>query len=354
MELILDNIVFSLQKAGGISVVWSENMKRLLVDNDIDITCLEYGEQNFLRKKIHPNDNQIINLIPRLSLKLERYLNPSINLKKKNVFHSSYYRCIEQPEIYNITTVHDFTYEYFRTGISKKIHYEQKLKAIRNSEKIICISENTKLDLLKFHPWLPEERIEVIYNGVDETYRVVNDEVDNIPFDNGGYLLYVGDRKSNHKNFNQAVEASIKVNMPLLLVGSALSKKEKQYLDFKLNKDYFLLSGITNEELNLLYNNAFCFLYPSSYEGFGIPILEAQRAGCPIISSNSSSIPEVSGNGAILLNEINSDLISEALNSLRNNNQFKTSLISLGLENSKKFSWDKCFEQTKKVYLNFK
>ena len=301
MKLLLDNIIFSLQKAGGISVVWSENLKRLANDNDIDFKCLDYLGNNIFSKSIKLPEDKLIIKNPRVSLQIERYLSPDVTIKDKTIFHSSYYRSLNDPKVHNITTVHDFTYEYYRKGLPKFIHKTQKYKSIYNSKTIICVSENTKLDLLKFCPGISEEKIKVIYNGVDKDYKVVNENVDFIPFENGGYLLYVGDRKSIYKNFKMAVEASSKVSLPLVIVGGVLSKNEKKYLNTTLRNNYILLSGISNKELNLLYNNAFCFLYPTTYEGFGIPLLEAQRAGCPVISSNISSIPEAASMGLIPL-----------------------------------------------------
>jgi mannosyltransferase len=350
MKLFLDNIIFSIQKGGGISVVWQENLKRLIKDNDLNYTCLEYENKNIFRKKIRIPEDRLLYKKPRISLQIERYLNPKVNSNDKLVFHSSYYRYVKAPNIKNITTVHDFTYEHYRKGLPKLIHHKQKYKAIHNSDTIICISEHTKLDLIKFCPKISEEKIKVVYNGVDTEYRVLDSEIDFIPYEKGEYLLYVGDRKSSHKNFKLAVEASVKVNLPLVIVGRSLDKSEEIYLNTLLFNSFFLLTDISNEILNIVYNNAFCFLYPSSYEGFGIPLLEAQNAGCPIISSNESSIPEIAGNGAILINNIDSFKIAEAINFMKKVENKRSSLINLGLENSKRFSWDKCFSQTKKIY----
>jgi mannosyltransferase len=353
MKLILDNIVFSLQKAGGISVVWKENLKRIIRDNELEFNCLEYGDDNFFRKIIDIPIEKLILQEPRLSLQVERYLKPKIDVNENTIFHSSYYRYIQHPKVHNITTVHDFTYEYYRKGLSRLVHKKQKYAAISNSEKIICVSEYTKLDLLKFCPKIEEDKIRVIHNGVGDEYKVLSDKVDFIPFENGEYLLYVGDRKSEYKNFNMAVETSAKVELPLVIVGGELEELEEKFLKEKLKSKYFSLSKISNKDLNILYNNAFCFLYPSYYEGFGIPLLEAQKAGCPIISSNCSSIPEVAGKGAVLLDNISSDKMADVINSMKTDDKNRKLLIKLGLINSERFSWEKCYDQTKSIYKEF-
>ena len=99
----------------------------------------------------------------------------------------------------------------------------------------------------------------------------------------------------------------------------------------------------------MIYNISFCLLYPSSYEGFGIPIIESMKAGCPVISTNKSSIPEISGNAAILVNKINKKQFVNSIQLLQNKN-LRNKCIRRGIIQAKKFSWDKCFKETIKFY----
>tara|TARA_B110000114_G_C15061007_1_gene385376 strand:+ start:760 stop:1323 length:564 start_codon:yes stop_codon:yes gene_type:complete len=164
MRLILDNIIFNLQNSGGISVVWYELVSRLLKEGNIDSTFLDDSNTNVFRKNLNIPSSQILNHLSILPMSILRYLNVNLD-SDESIFHSSYYRVSNSPKIKNITTVHDFTYELFKKGVPKRIHTLQKTHALNKSDGIICVSENTKADLLSFHPKIKESKIKVIHNG---------------------------------------------------------------------------------------------------------------------------------------------------------------------------------------------
>ena len=350
MKILLDNIIFYLQKRGGISVVWKELITRLLRDG-YKCSFIEYGKtENIMRNGISIEKNNIINKSSTF-LKIKRYFSLTVSSKEKFIFHSSYYRTCRNKAAINITTVHDFTYEYFmkNRGLAYYIHIWQKYKAIRKSDYIICISENTKRDLLKFLPDINPDKICVIYNGVSEDYHklnLINEEL--LPFPLHSYLLFVGER-GHHKNFIKIAKVISETNYNLVIVGSPLSKKELELFKEVDPLRIKVCTGISNEQLNVLYNGALVFVYPSIYEGFGIPVLEAQKAGCPVIAYKGSSIPEIIGDTPLLLETLNEKEIIQKID-LLHDEKLRAKIVEQGIVNSERFSWENTYKEVRNLY----
>lgn len=341
MKLHYDNLIYSLQSAGGISTYWSELTSRFLRD-EVDITFTESLNLNIARKNLPIPESRIIKSNKQKIL-LSRFQDISLPFKEPFIFHSSYNRVTNNPSAKQVVTIHDFVHEKFYGGIRRYLHLHQKNKAIKAAAKIITVSENTKKDLLEYHPQLSESNIEVIYNGVStEFYPIKNKDVVERP-----YLLFIGSR-AYYKNFGFTIDfVNQNKAFDLFIVGSLLNKKEIGVLNLKLPGKWKLFSGVDNEILNKLYNNAYAVIYPSAYEGFGIPLLEAMNAGTPFIALNKSSIPEVAGNAGILVDELDLHQFSNAIDTIASN---RILLVESGFTQAKKFSWEKCYNETKAVY----
>jgi glycosyltransferase involved in cell wall biosynthesis len=285
------------------------------------------------------------------------------HLKKQDfdIFHPTYYEPYFlqylQKKPYVITVydmIHELFPQYFKPG-DKTSAWKKNL--IENAGAVIAISENTKQDILKFTSIDPD-MVHVIHLGNPLDNRNEPGQM-NMIWDRvvpkKPYLLFVGGRGA-YKNFDFFVESVSGIlhkneELQVVCAGSLpFSPREKKSLE-KMNlahKVHYV--KIDDAILKNLYKNAQAFVFPSLYEGFGLPILEAFSQGCPVILSNASSFPEIGGDAAIYFEPHNSESIVQALEKVLYNERYRQELIKKGSERSQLFSWEKTASSTKKVY----
>lgn len=350
MNIFYDNIVFSLQKSGGISRYWQELASRFIADSSSLITFIEQRGQcgNKFREML---DVKNVIYDSGLPVKINRYLPVRLRLGDGCVFHSSYYRDCTDLRAAKVVTVHDFTYEIYVRGLKRVVHTAQKRAAIERADGVICISENTRKDLLRFFPETDPEKIVVVQNGVGDDFRPSEKSRDEIFAEfrlaQDSYAVFIGDR-SGYKNFDTAVKAcALSGHFLLVLGGRAVTDDEKALLDGELKDRYRVFGYMTNEQIKDIFSAADCLLYPSLYEGFGLPVLEAMRCGCPVIASDCSSLPEAAGDAGILVKDMTPHGFAGALQSVGGR---RAELIAKGFAHSANFSWDRCFAETKAFY----
>jgi glycosyltransferase involved in cell wall biosynthesis len=211
---------------------------------------------------------------------------------------------------------------------------------------------------------IPEEKIEVIYFGVGEEYKPSikrDDKADilrKIGIGEGEFILYAMGTIEPRKNIKNLLEAyrlfieKCKKDVSLVLVGIGRFPEDvrEKVEEYNLNGNVILKEGIPEEYMPVLMNSACLFIYPSLYEGFGLPVLEAMACGKAVITSNVSSMPEVVGDAGVLIDPQNIEGISSALRKVILDERFRNDLEKRALDRSRLFSWERCARETLKVY----
>jgi len=352
MDIVFDNIIFSLQKSGGISVYWSELISRIIPNHNFEKYFIETksSHSNIFRNKLNLDNCKILTEKER---SINRILPVNYSIECRNhLFHSSYYRLPGKPKnCFQITTVHDFIPELIEKNLRTRLLSIQKYKSIKSSDAIICVSENTKNDLIKLYPEFIKKEIVVIHNGASPDFYSLNYDFSKEPILEGienPFCLFIG-KRDKYKNFDLAVNYIAKVkDLNLVIVGGGkLRGQEYNLLNSKIKRRFSHLNSVTNQDLNLLYNKAEFLFYPSEYEGFGIPIVEAQKTGCPFIAKRTSSIVELVENKDLLLDELSYSKIDEARLYIKKNRDM---IVKEGIENSKKYTWEKSYDNHVSVY----
>jgi len=367
MKIFFDHQIFELQSAGGISRYFFELISHLDASNEATpILPFMYSNNIYIRSnsfftkfiKKNPFPLRIYKLIHpnKMKSKLQKEnLWTSIEILKKSnfdVFHPTYY----DPSFLNylgskpfVLTIHDLIYaKYFQTG---KTLENIKLLA-EKAAKIIAVSENTKKDILQILK-IPNKRIEVIYHGGAAVAAQGEKPIEiNTP---ENYILFVG-RRRHYKNFNFFVASisSLLLKYPhlfLVCVGKKFSRDEinlfnKLHIKKKIKQIY----PKNDKELSAIYKKATALCLPSKYEGFGLPILEAFANNCPVITSNTSSLPEVAGEAAIYFDPKSQESITEAVEKVLKDTRLRETLVELGRKRLENFSWQKTATETLNLY----
>ena len=277
-----------------------------------------------------------------------------------NVFFSPAHYSPRFCPVPQVVTIHDLSYFYYPDEFLKKDLYKLRnwtRYSIEKAHKIIAVSKATKKDVMKFYN-ISDDKIEVIYNGYEKQAQSSKLKAQNYnlklkTIKPPKYILYVGTLQPR-KNITILIKAfklfkRENEDFKLIITGKKgwlFDQIFQQVRDLRLEKEVIFTDYVSDDELTYLYRNAFCFVLPSLYEGFGIPILEAMSFACPVISSFTSSLPEIGGEACLYFDTKNETDLLDKLNLLKQNTDLRNELIKKCKERIKQFSWQKCAEQT--------
>lgn len=301
-----------------------------------------------------------------------------LSKEKINVFFSPAHYSPRFCPVPLVVAIHDLSYFYYPDEFLKKdlyqlIHWTKK--SVNEAKKVIAVSKTTKRDIVKFYH-IPEDKVKVVYNGYEKQTGGRTSEVkEPSELEDGKtsevkiqkkwqinknlYILYVGTIQPR-KNILTLIRAYKKFfeqfsKFKLVIAGKKGWLYDEIYEEvkkLKLEKKIVFTGYVTDEQINWLYKNAFCFVLPSLYEGFGIPLLEAMSFNCPVISSFTSSLPEVGDEACLYFDPKNEDDLLEKLVSLKENESLRQELIEKGKKRLKLFSWNKCAQETLEIIVN--
>lgn len=363
MKIVYDHQTFIHQDYGGISRYFYELIKRGKLDeqNELELV-LNYSNNSYLENRdISSHQNFFSNIEfrgkRRAQLMLNKYRTSLfLSCNKFDIFHPTYYDTyfLKNLKSRNFTVtfldmIHEkFVSQYPELGNDKKL-FAQKKQLIELAPKVIAISESTKIDLVDIYGVNPN-KIEVIHLG--NSFDANSDS--GAPYLSNNYLLYVGSRQG-YKNFKFCLKAlkNELIQNDIILVcagGGKFSLDEIEFIN-KLGLSKSVLHvGITDNLLANLYKNSIAFIFPSLYEGFGIPVLEAFACNTPCLLSNGGSLPEVGGNAALYFDPQNEESLGKSFSEIIDNVDLRSKLIEKGKIRLKNFSWENTYNSTIKFY----
>lgn len=333
-RIAFDSIIFGLQRFGGISNFWARLIE---ASGDAPLDAVALLMPRMIRTMEMPDLAGRTIVTETAPQRLSRYL-PAQVPAGTTVFHTSYYRRPQRRVDRYVVSVYDFTYERYFSGLPRFVHHFQKGDSIQAADMSVCISEATRADLLGQFPKVDPARTCVVPLGVDRLRFYPEPGA----YDSRPYVLFVGQR-GGYKRFDLAVDAlALTPGLTLAIVGPPLEHEEIARLERTLPGRWHKHDSVGSDALRRLYSNAYAFLFPSDYEGFGLPILEAMACGCPTVAANRSSFPEVAGDAALLASDQRPEAYADMVTRL-GDDALRARLVAAGIARVALFEWRETF-----------
>ena len=290
----------------------------------------------------------------------------AVRRERLDLFHAPHYVLPALTPVRSVVTIHDCIHlmfpEYLRNRLAYAYAHAAMWTAAHKSDRIFTVSEQSKRDILKFFRVAPE-KIVVTPNAIDDRFSIPPSEEHVIQTReryqlSHAYLLYVGNIKP-HKNLERLVEAFHMVReqgrpeLELVIIGDEISKLQslrRAVHKHQLHRYVRFLGFVPDKTLAVLYRLASVFVFPSLYEGFGLPPLEAMASGTPVVTSNVSSLPEVVGDAAVLVDPYKAEAIADGILQVLRSTHLREELKERGFERVKVFSWQRSIARVREVY----
>jgi glycosyltransferase involved in cell wall biosynthesis len=360
MRILYDHQVFSLQDAGGASRYHFELIRNLQAANEVAIELLiglngsvmPFSALQQVHTRVFGRRTRIKPGVARYAIN-ELFSALIAPLRGRvDIYHPTLYRALPWVRRRRIVvTHHDCIHERFPTLFSNAASIvEAKRKLFAQADAIVCVSESSRRDLLHFYN-VADDKTHVVYHGFSPLPLPEGDTPDRVE----PYLLYVGSR-AGYKNFGLLLEAfsrsGLAGNYRLLAVGggSFTPAEEERIASLKLSGSVTVIPKADDATLARAYRDAALFIYPSLYEGFGFPPLEAMSLGCPVLVNRTSSLPEVCGDAAFYFDAADADDLSRCLLSILADDQGRAMKRKLGAQQVRLFDWSQSARRTLDLY----
>ena len=366
MRVLYDHQIFTEQVYGGISRYFSQLLIELSKLPEVSVELPDictYNEHLPAQYRTTPGPllESPMKFIKRYARKRVERLNKLATQKalqtgKYDIFHPTYYDhdYLSHKHSKRVVTIHDMIHEIYGEMIDKG----GKLSALKRREceladHIICVSHSTKRDLIEQFKIEPE-KITVVHLGGGESVEMqVDASTLQLP---EKYFLYVG-KRGYYKKFETLYDAALpllknKKELHLICTGPAFSMDEQKQFEADGVAQQVMNLYVSDADLQTLYKGASAFVFPSEYEGFGIPTLEAMSVGCPTILQQTSSLPEVGGDAALYFEDNSVEQLRAHLESIIHDSDLRLSLRQKGIVQAGQFSWERCARETLTVYQN--
>ena len=336
------------------------------IDHDTEFVLLCTEADLGVAAQLGPNFRSVLEPAPNYSVREQIHVPWVLRRERPDLFHAPHYVLPAAIHCNSVVTIHDCIHLMFPQYLPNRMAYAyaraQMWTAAHRSDCILTVSDASKRDILHLFN-IPPEKIVVVYNAIDAHFSVTPppDAVARVreryQLDHR-FLLYVGNIKP-HKNLVRLIEALSELrtgdleDLKLLIIGDEISKLPALRLAVhrhKLHKHVRFLGYVPDDQLAVLYRLAAVFVFPSLYEGFGLPPLEAMASGTPVVVSNVSSLPEVVGDAAVLVDPHDIDSIVDGLRCVLTNPARAEDMRRKGLERSREFSWERSVARTLEVY----